>query len=537
MRTAQNLPVLTTLHTADVALASGDVAARLTALHRPQWVVRTADGTGLVDAPAAHGEDGPAVVGMVPAVPTASLGDAAFLRDYGVAHAYVAGAMAGGIASADLVIAMAKARMLGFFGAAGLSPERVEDNIRTIKAAVGPATWGVNLIHAPHEPHVEERVGRMLVEHGVPAIEASAYLRLTPAVVRTRYAGIREENGQIVLPRRLMAKVSRVEVAERFLRPAPDKMLAALVADGSLTEAQAALARRVPMCDDLTAEADSGGHTDNRPAMALLPTMVALRDRLRGLTPDWPAVRVGLGGGLSTPQSLLGAFAMGAGYVVTGSVNQACVEAGTSDIVRDMLANAAQADVAMAPAADMFEMGVKVQVLRRGTMFAMRASKLYELYKAHANLDAIAPDERARLEKQIFRMPLSAVWDDCVAFFTRRDPRQLERAARDEKHKMALVFRWYLGQASRWATSGDKSRQMDFQVWCGQAMGAFNAWSVDTHFAAASARKVADVAHALLVQTAILKRAAAFADAGGTVPDAVAAVRPLSPAENAALLG
>jgi NAD(P)H-dependent flavin oxidoreductase YrpB (nitropropane dioxygenase family) len=50
--------------------------------------------------------------------------------------------------------------------------------------------------------------------------------------------------------------------------------------------------------------------------------------------------------------------------------------------VREMLAQAEQADVIMAPAADMFEMGVKLQVLKRGTMFAMRAAKLYELYRA-----------------------------------------------------------------------------------------------------------------------------------------------------------
>ena len=66
---------------------------------------------------------------------------------------------------------------------------------------------------------------------------------------------------------------------------------------------------------------------------------------------------------------------MGAAFVVTGSVNQACIESGSSDIVRKMLAEASQADVTMAPAADMFEMGVKVQVLKRGTMFAMRGAE------------------------------------------------------------------------------------------------------------------------------------------------------------------
>ena len=51
--------------------------------------------------------------------------------------------------------------------------------------------------------------------------------------------------------------------------------------------------------------------------------------------------------------------------MVTGSVNQACVEAATSDLGPGMLAEAREADAAMAPAADMFEMGVKVQSVTR----------------------------------------------------------------------------------------------------------------------------------------------------------------------------
>ena len=44
----------------------------------------------------------------------------------------------------------------------------------------------------------------------------------------------------------------------------------------------AAMAAEIPMAEDLTAEADSGGHTDNRPALTLLPTMLALRDEISG---------------------------------------------------------------------------------------------------------------------------------------------------------------------------------------------------------------------------------------------------------------
>src|SRR5206468_8273040 len=125
---------------------------------------------------------------------------------------------------------------------------------------------------------------------------------------------------------------------------------------------------------------------------------------------------VGAAGGISTPWAAAAAFAMGAAYVVTGSVNQACVEAGTSDAVRKMLAEARQADIAMAPAADMFEMGVKVQVLKRGTMFAMRAAKLFETYRAYESLEAIPPADRAALEKTIFRAPLETIWDQTRAY-------------------------------------------------------------------------------------------------------------------------
>jgi hypothetical protein len=47
------------------------------------------------------------------------------------------------------------------------------------------------------------------------------------------------------------------------------------------------------------------------------------------------------------------------------------------------------ADVAMCPASDMFEMGGKVQVLKRGTMYPQRAQRLYELYKTYPSFDAI----------------------------------------------------------------------------------------------------------------------------------------------------
>jgi len=119
---------------------------------------------------------------------------------------------------------------------------------------------------------------------------------------------------------------------------------------------------------------------------------------------------------------------MGAHYVVTGSVNQACLEAGASVHTKNLLAQASMTDVSMAPAADMFEMGVKLQVLKRGTMFAVRAQKLYDLYVSYNAIEEIPQGERDKIEKQIFRKSLEEVWQDTVNYFQRRDPNQIIRA-------------------------------------------------------------------------------------------------------------
>jgi PfaD family protein len=467
---------------------------------------------------------------FVPACRPEDLGDASFRADHRLRYAYVAGAMANGIGSVEIVEAMSRAGMLGFFGAAGLPLGRIEAAVDRLRRSLGDAPHGFNLIHSPNEPAHENAVVDLYLKRGVRLVEASAYLDLTPPLVRYRTHGIHPgPDGRVVTPNRVIAKVSRVEVASKFFAPPPERMLQELVRTGSLTPEQTRLAARMPVAQDLTPEADSGGHTDNRPLVTLLPTMLALRDRLQAQYRYDIPLRVGAAGGIATPASAAAAFLMGAAYVLTGSVNQACVESGSSDVVREMLAQAEQADVIMAPAADMFEMGVKVQVLKRGTMFAMRAARLYELYRAHARLGDLPAAERAALEKNFFRAPLETIWEQTRVYFLERDARQVERAERDPKHKMALVFRWYLGQSSRWANAGEPTRKVDYQVWCGPAMGAFNEWAKGSFLELAKNRRVVTVARNLLYGAAVLTRLH-FLRLQRVAPDV-----PVRPVEDAAL--
>ncbi len=444
--------------------------------------------------------------GMILPCRLESLGDPDFCLDHGIRYPYLGGSMAKGISSVAMVQEFGRAGMLGFFGAAGLRLEVVEKAIDSLEQ--GGFTFGFNLIHSPAEPELEKALIELYLRRNVHLIEASAFLSLTLPIIRYRTHGIyRNAEGIVITPNRVIAKISREEVAARFFAPPPDKYLQQLVESGDLTAEQAEMASEVPVAQDVTVEADSGGHTDNRPALSLFPTILAQKEQFQKKYNYLNKLRVGLGGGISTPASAAAAFSMGAAYLVTGSVNQACVESGTCDDVRNLLAETRQADIAMAPSGDMFEMGVKVQVVKRGTMFSIRAHKLYELYRAYNSLEDLPVSELGKLEKTFFRTPLTTIWEQTRSYFSVRDPRQIEKAEGDPKYKMALVFRWYLGQSPVWANSGDASRKIDYQIWCGPAMGAFNEWVRGSFLEDVTQRKVVSVAYNILFGAAVLIRA------------------------------
>jgi len=470
------------------------------------------------------------LIGFVPPCLPENLGDPALCKELGIRYPYLGGSMAKGISSAAMVEELGKAGMLGFFGAAGLTLSDVEAAVDRLSGGNFP--FGCNLIHSPHEPELEQALVKLYLEKEVRLIEASAFLKLTLPLVRYRLRGIhRDADGTIRAPNRIIAKVSREELAARFFAPPPEAFLRELLANGEITAEQAELATRIPMAQEVTAEADSGGHTDNRPANALFPTIASLAARMETGHGYDLKLRVGLGGGISTPAAAASAFIMGAAYVMTGSINQACVESGTSDEVRAMLAETRQADVAMAPSADMFEMGVNVQVLKRGTMFPMRAAKLYEIYRACPGLEEIPATEREKLENTIFRAPLEDIWKITRDYFLQRAPQQVKRAEQDPKHRMALVFRWYLGQAAHWSKNGNPSRKIDYQIWCGPAMGSFNEWVAGSFLEAPARRTIVTVAFNILYGAALLTRANFLRCQGVPIPQDVQRMKPLELAQ------
>ena len=510
-----------------------DVAEALDAIRRPVAVVGSAHGpravvlddSGLL-TPEIMGQD---VLAVLPPIYPEWLGERSFTATHGVRFPYVIGEMARGIATPRMTIEGVRAGVMAFYGSAGLDLPTIEAGVREIQDALGPDSggWGANLIHNLHNDAVEMATVDLFHRLGVRYVSASAFMRLTPAIVYYAVKGLRRgPDGQIVRAGHIFGKVSRDEVARQFLSPAPEAMLSALVAQGRITAEEAQLAAGIPIAEDITAEADSGGHTDNRALTVLLPGLIALRDEIAAAQGYSVLPRVGAAGGLGTPASVAAAFAAGAAYVLTGSVNQSAVESGLAADARSLLAQAEATDVTMAPASDMFEMGVTVQVLKRGTMFAQRGQRLSDFYRRYGSFEEAPADEVRNLETTVLGRTVEDIWQETEAFFSRSDPAQAERGRTDPKHRMALVFRWYLFMGSQWARDGITERRADYQIWCGPAMGGFNEWVRGSFLEPVQARTVRQIALNLLEGAATVTRAGQLRTAGIQMPPSAFDYRP-----------
>ena len=430
---------------------------------------------GVTSNPLATSSDGP----IQKANPASGLGSRAFREAYGIKYAYVAGAMYRGIASKEFVVLMGKANLLAFLGTGGLSLEEIRANINYIQQHLSDnEAYGMNLLHNLNHPEFELDTVRLYLETGVTKIEASAYMQITPSLVHYRLKGLyKDANGNIQCKHQIMAKISRPEVAEAFMRPAPENLVKKLLEQGLVTAEQATMSSGIPMSYDICVEADSGGHTDGGFALALLPSIQSLRSSIEKEFSYKEGIRIGLAGGIGTPQAVACAFMMRADFVLTGSINQCTVESGISEAAKDLLQEINVQDTDYAPAGDMFEIGARVQVLKRGVLFPARANKLYSLYQQYDAVEDIPARTIAQLEKSYFKKSLNEIWEETKNHFNSKGQQSiLSNAEKHPKQKMALIFRWYFWHSSRMSFVGDSKEKVNFQIHTGPALGAFNQW-------------------------------------------------------------
>lgn len=402
------------------------------------------------------------------------LGSESFRKEYNLKYAYAAGAMHNGIASKELVVCLAKAGMLGFMGTSGLSLETIEEALTYIEQELqGRKTYGADLTSDQLDPEREEALVDLYLAKGIKLVGASSYPFVTPAIVRYRLQGLsRTDTGSINIQNKVFVKVSSIDIARSFLLPAPERIVEKLLQSGKITDEQAALAKLVPMAEDICIE-DSAGVTADNNAHTLLPSIFRLRDEVGTQYGFTKNVRIGAAGGIGTPESGASAFIQGADFIMTGSINQCTVEAAVNPVVKDLLQNAQEQDIGLVPNKDQFELGKKVSVLKKGVLFPPKANRLFEVYQRFNSLEEIDIYTRTLLEEKIFNNTLENIYSQLRRKYP---PHILHKAEQNPSLKMALIFKWYFSHCLDEAVSKEAIESTDLYIYCSTAMGSFNRW-------------------------------------------------------------
>ena len=434
-----------------------------------------------------------------------TLGSEVFRRRFGLKYAYMAGAMYRGVASAELVIKMAQAGLLSFFGAGGLSPGKIETSIVRIQAELSAGQpYGMNLLANYEYPAQEEAVVDLYLKYGIGNIEAAAFMQMTPALIKFRLRGLRvDAQGDIVCDHRIVAKVSRPEVAQAFMSPPPIAIVEKLLERQLISPQQAEWSQKIPVSHDICVEADSGGHTDGGIAAVMLPPLLQLRDEMQRTHGYLEPICMGLAGGIGGPEAAAAALLLGADFVATGSINQCTVEAGMSPDGKSMLQEMDIQDTEYAPAGDMFEIGAQVQVMKKSVFFPARANKLLSLYRHYDSLDDIPARARKQLESTFFKKTFEEIWHETANYFRSVNlEHEVAKAEANGKHKMALVFRWYFAYCTRIAMEGKGDDRVNYQIQTGPALGSFNRWVKGTELEPWTKRHVDRIAIKIMDATA-----------------------------------
>lgn len=428
------------------------------------------------------------------------LGSALFRERYGLKYAYVAGGMLRGISSPALVARMAHAGMLAYLGTAGMSLADVEKAIKTLQATLShDEPYGLNLMADPTLPESDRALVNLFLTCNVQNMEVSCFDKITDALVLFRVKGLRRNADKIECSHRILAKVTNLSIAQAFMSPAPDYLVQDLLNEGAISADQAAMAKHIPMSDDLCVQTDSGGMNTRGSPFVLFPALQELRQDMTNRFQYQDPITLGLAGSMGTPSAAGIAFMLGADFILTGSINQCTVESGATDTVKSLLEKANIEDMTYAPSHILHETNSTIQVLNSRSLFTARATWLTTLYQRHNGLEDIEPDERTRLERDVFRRPLTEVWNELLQRLLKEHRYQdIKHAQSNPKVRMAHVFREYWRYSMDLALSSSGADPVNYQIQTGTALGAFNQWCKNTHLKPWQHRHVDAIALALL---------------------------------------
>lgn len=431
-----------------------------------------------------------------------TLGSSDFKKKYGLKYAYIGEAMYNGISSAKMAASLANAGMLGLLGTQGRTKEEVSQDIDSVREQVknSNCTIGINITNSPYNSKIQSSILDLCISKQVNLIEVSEYMSITKELVLYRLHGVKEiKDGKVTVPNHIIAKVSRIEIAELFACPPQQKLVDELLKEGSISDEEARAARKIPMADSITITCDSEGHIGTSAGFLLVPLV---KQMIQKCTKEYGydmEINVGTTGGIGEPKAAAAAFLSEADYIGTGSINQCTQEAAVSESVKEILESIDIHDTEYVPEENLFELGAKCQVVRKGLFFPARANKLYETYRYFDSIENLDAKLASQLEERYFGKTFNEIYDEVIKTASHEE---IEQAEQNKKYKMLLIFKWYFNKSRMDAIKGNQSNKVNYLIKCSSAMGFFNNWSKGKPFEKRENRHVDQIGIAILEEAA-----------------------------------
>lgn len=219
--------------------------------------------------------------------------------------------------------------------------------------------------------------------------------------------------------------------------------------------------------------------TGSIPINSLLPQVIDKKNFLMkkyGYSKD---IHIGAAGSIGDSVSALDAFLLGADFIMTGSVNQCTAEAEVSKWVKDKLQKVEIQDTEMIPTSHVYEIGMKVQVLKKGVFFVARALKLYEIYNRISKIEDIEPKVLAQIQDKYFGKSIDDIYNEIKNDLS---DTERKRAENESKFKFGLIIYWYYNYCMDCAIKNENSQNLNCLIPVSSAMGRINQFLENTEY-------------------------------------------------------
>lgn len=367
-----------------------------------------------------------------------SLGSKAFKKLFSLDYSYIVSGLPSYTHGRGMLQNLSENGMLGFFNLDGLTFEEKEESLNTLNQH--DFNFGVEFSIDDFDEKEDDKLITLLMGQNIKYILVKGCSKITESLRR-----FKSSKSNL-----LIAKVSHPDQCVS-LSSESDPIFNAFLIDGSFVSNQ-----------------------DTRSILSLMPSIKNILSQ--------KSIFLGVTGDLGTPESLAAAYAMGADFVSTCSINLLSNDVSASDSYKDSIKKVRFQDISLVSSFDGFESGAKIRALNFGTRFVAVSSKIGAWFFEKKSVETLSEGERAYLESKVFTDSLDQTVADANAFFEHRNPSLVEAASSNSRICLAMLIRYYLEMGHLWAIEGDDSKKLDFNIKVGLDLASFNQWRQGTIF-------------------------------------------------------